>query len=86
MRRRIIEAEHRLGTQLSVELLKVIKFLTVVLQAVNDFIEKTNSEEVTVGPRIFLLLPLGMNESRDWFVKLWNDNIVPYMVKVAREG
>ncbi|VDL81616.1 unnamed protein product [Nippostrongylus brasiliensis] len=54
--------------------------------AVNAFIEKANSLDVTIGPRIFLQCPLGVEESRAWFVRLWNQNIVPYMVKVAREG
>ena len=86
LRRRIIEAEHRLGRQSPPELLNVIAFLPEVLQAVNDFIEKANSLDVTVGPRIFLQCPLGIEESRDWFVKTWNANIIPYMVRVAREG
>ncbi|XGW09978.1 hypothetical protein V3C99_011895 [Haemonchus contortus] len=86
LRRRIIEAEFRLSRQTQPELVRVIQFLPVVLQAVNTFIEKANSLDVTIGPRIFLQCPLGVEESRAWFVRLWNQNIVPYMVKVAREG
>ncbi|CAI4228579.1 unnamed protein product [Auanema sp. JU1783] len=86
LRRRIIEAEFRLSRQTPQELIRVIQFLPIVLQAVNTFIEKANSLDVTVGPRIFLQCPLGIEESRLWFVRLWNDNIVPYMVRVAREG
>ncbi|WKX96123.1 hypothetical protein Q1695_012518 [Nippostrongylus brasiliensis] len=86
LRRRIIEAEFRLSRQTQPELVRVIQFLPVVLQAVNAFIEKANSLDVTIGPRIFLQCPLGVEESRAWFVRLWNQNIVPYMVKVAREG
>ncbi|VDO48424.1 unnamed protein product [Haemonchus placei] len=86
LRRRIIEAEFRLSRQTQPELVRVIQFLPIVLQAVNTFIEKANSLDVTIGPRIFLQCPLGVEESRAWFVRLWNQNIVPYMVKVAREG
>ncbi|CAJ0607766.1 unnamed protein product [Cylicocyclus nassatus] len=86
LRRRIIEAEFRLSRQTPPELVRVIQFLPIVLQAVNSFIEKANSLDVTIGPRIFLQCPLGVEESRTWFVRLWNQNIVPYMVKVAREG
>ncbi|KJH51910.1 hypothetical protein DICVIV_01891 [Dictyocaulus viviparus] len=86
LRRRIVEAEFRLSCQTSPELVRVIQFLPIVLQAVNSFIEKANSLDVTIGPRIFLQCPLGVEESRTWFVKLWNQNIVPYMIKVAREG
>ncbi|KHJ88587.1 hypothetical protein OESDEN_11617 [Oesophagostomum dentatum] len=86
LRRRIIEAEFRLSRQTPPELVRVIQFLPIVLQAVNSFIEKANSLDVTIGPRIFLQCPLGVEESRAWFVRLWNQNIIPYMVKVAREG
>ncbi|EYB83449.1 hypothetical protein Y032_0335g2869 [Ancylostoma ceylanicum] len=86
LRRRIIEAEFRLSRQTPPELVRVIQFLPIVLQAVNSFIEKANSLDVTIGPRIFLQCPLGVEESRTWFVRLWNQNIIPYMVKVAREG
>uniref|UniRef100_A0A1I7XTM6 AAA domain-containing protein n=1 Tax=Heterorhabditis bacteriophora TaxID=37862 RepID=A0A1I7XTM6_HETBA len=86
LRRRMIESEFRLSQQTPPELVRVMQFLPVVLQAVNSFIEKANSLDVTVGPRIFLQCPLGVDESRAWFVRLWNQNILPYMVKVAREG
>ncbi|KAE9413848.1 hypothetical protein Angca_005320 [Angiostrongylus cantonensis] len=86
LRRRIVEAEFRLSRQTPPELVRVIQFLPIVLQAVNSFIEKANSLDVTIGPRIFLQCPLGTEESRTWFVQLWNQNIVPYMIKVAREG
>ncbi|KAK6732929.1 hypothetical protein RB195_016982 [Necator americanus] len=86
LRRRIIEAEFRLSRQTPPELVRVIQFLPIVLQAVNSFIEKANSLDVTIGPRIFLQCPLGVEESRAWFVRLWNQNIIPYMIKVAREG
>ncbi len=51
-----------------------------------QFIEKANSPDVCFGPRVFLRCPLEITEAREWFVKLWNEKIVPYMVQVAREG
>ncbi|CAD6197542.1 unnamed protein product [Caenorhabditis auriculariae] len=86
LRRRTIEAEYRQCRQTPSELVRVIQFLPVVLDAMNKFIAKTNSPDVTIGPRVFLQCPLGVDESRQWFIRLWNDNFVPYMEKVAREG
>ena len=68
------------------QLQSVIEFLSRVLAAVNDFIEKANAFDVTLGPRIFLQCPLNMEESRQWFIELWNEKIVPYMVKVASDS
>lgn len=86
LRRRAIETEFRQCRQMPSELGHVIAFLPKVLEAVNSFIEKTNSMDVTIGPRVFLQLPLMADETRPWFIKLWNENFVPYMEKVAREG
>lgn len=52
----------------------------------NAFIEKSNSLDVTVGPRIFLQCPLDVLKARAWFIARWNDSLVPYMEKVAKEG
>ncbi|TMS32219.1 hypothetical protein L596_000091 [Steinernema carpocapsae] len=86
LRRRIAEAENSGETQCSAALQPVIEFLPRVLNAVNAFIEKANSRDVTIGPRIFLQCPLSLAESREWFIALWNDKLIPYMAKVAREG
>lgn len=51
-----------------------------------QFIEKANSRDVTIGPRLFLQCPLSVMQSREWFIKLWNQMIIPYMIKVAKEG
>src|SRR5689334_8424423 len=39
-----------------------------------------------IGPRVFLSCPFNMEESRQWFVDLWNQNIHPYLVQATREG
>lgn len=38
------------------------------------------------GPRIFLQCPLSVEQSMDWFIRLYNSNIVPYMVRLVREN
>ncbi|CAB3404126.1 unnamed protein product [Caenorhabditis bovis] len=86
LRRRAVEAEYRQCRQTPSELIQIIQFLPEALQAVNQFIEKTNSIDVTIGPRVFLQCPLSIDESRQWFVRLWNENFIPYMERVAREG
>ncbi|KAI1727071.1 neuron navigator 1 [Ditylenchus destructor] len=75
-----------LSSNANEQLQSVIAFLSFVLEAVNDFIETANAVDVTLGPRIFLQCPLYMDESRRWFVELWNEKIVPYMSKVASES
>ncbi|CAJ0572341.1 unnamed protein product, partial [Mesorhabditis spiculigera] len=86
LRRKSIETEFRQGRPLSPEMAGIVAFFPLVLAAVNDFIERSNSVDMTVGPRLFLQCPLDVDESRAWFVRLWNESLVPYMVKVYREG
>ncbi|GMR38090.1 hypothetical protein PMAYCL1PPCAC_08285 [Pristionchus mayeri] len=86
LRRRLVEQEYRSCSTVPSEMLRIIDFMTTVLGAVNAFIEKANSLDVTVGPRTFCACPLSVEESRAWFVQLWNENLVPYMSKVANEG
>ncbi|ULU06009.1 hypothetical protein L3Y34_018131 [Caenorhabditis briggsae] len=86
LRRRTVEDEYRLSVQMPSELSRIIEFFPVALQAVNNFIEKTNSVDVTVGPRACLNCPLTIDGSREWFIRLWNQNFIPYMERVARDG
>lgn len=52
-----------------------------------QFLETANSTDVTIGPRLFLACPLhSVDESRKWFVQLWNETVMPYVVRAAREG
>uniref|UniRef100_A0A915PUI5 AAA+ ATPase domain-containing protein n=1 Tax=Setaria digitata TaxID=48799 RepID=A0A915PUI5_9BILA len=86
LRRRILESEFGGDERSSPELYRIIEFLPRVLSSVNSFIEKANSRDVTIGPRLFLQCPLSVAQSREWFIKLWNQMIIPYMIKVAKEG
>lgn len=52
----------------------------------NKFIEMHNSSDVTIGPRLFLLCPGTVENSRVWFTDLWNYAIVPYLMDAVREG
>jgi neuron navigator 2 len=86
LRRRMTEAELNGHCACTESLQSVVEFLTQVLSIVNTFIECANAYDVTIGPRIFLQCPLSMEQSREWFIRLWNENIVPYLEKVLREG
>lgn len=91
--RRIAEEElngaahsHTQNNQIHEEMQPIIEFLSRVLNVVNEFIEKANAFDVTLGPRIFLQCPLNRTTSREWFIDLWNEKIVPYMNKVAKDS
>ncbi|CAD5210147.1 unnamed protein product [Bursaphelenchus okinawaensis] len=85
LRRRIAQEELTGYCKCGEQLQTVIDFLTQTLQIVNDFIKDVNSLD-TIGPRIFLRCPLQMDQSRVWFIRLWNTNIIPYLAKVVREN
>uniref|UniRef100_A0A914YK76 CortBP2/NAV1-like AAA+ ATPase lid domain-containing protein n=1 Tax=Panagrolaimus superbus TaxID=310955 RepID=A0A914YK76_9BILA len=86
LRRRIAEAELTGQCRSGEQLQAIIDFLGKALIAINSFIEKANAPDETIGPRTFVQCPLSVEASRDWFIRLWNDNLVPYMMKAAREG
>lgn len=86
LRRRIAEAELTGQCRCGEQLQAIIDFLGKALIAINSFIEKANAPDETIGPRTFVQCPLSVEASRDWFIRLWNENLVPYMMKAAREG
>lgn len=61
-------------------------FSLINFWAMFQFIEKVHSRDMTIGPRIFLQCPLDVIHARRWFIQLWNEMIVPYMIKVTTEG
>ncbi|KAE9553582.1 hypothetical protein FO519_003222 [Halicephalobus sp. NKZ332] len=86
LRRRIAEAELTGQCRCREQLENVIEFLGKTLSAINTFIEKANAHDETIGPRTFVQCPLSVEASRDWFIRLWNENLVPYMIRAAKEG
>ncbi|CAD5214939.1 unnamed protein product [Bursaphelenchus xylophilus] len=85
LRRRIAQEELTGHCKCGEQLQTVLDFLTRTLQIINEFIKDVNSLD-TIGPRIFLRCPLSMEQSRVWFIRLWNTNIIPYLAKVVREN
>jgi hypothetical protein len=66
----------------------LIEFLNRSLFLINEFIERTanGGSNVTLGPRILLQCPLEGDQAREWFIRLWNDKLVPYLRKAAIES
>lgn len=85
LRRRIVQDELTGQCRCGEQLQCVIEFLSRTLEAVNDFIKDLNALD-TIGPRIFLQCPLSMEASREWFIQLWNSNIVVYMARIVRDS
>ena len=53
---------------------------------INKFLEKHNSSEVTIGPRLFLSCPTDVANSQVWFTDLWHYSIIPYLIEAVKEG
>uniref|UniRef100_A0A1I8AXJ5 AAA domain-containing protein n=1 Tax=Meloidogyne hapla TaxID=6305 RepID=A0A1I8AXJ5_MELHA len=66
----------------------LIDFLNRSLYLINEFIERTanGGSNVTLGPRILLQCPLEGDQAKEWFIRLWNDKLVPYLRKAVIEG
>ncbi|KAK6631851.1 hypothetical protein RUM43_013917 [Polyplax serrata] len=85
LRRRTIDGELREGTHNN-DMARVIDWIPKVWHHLNKFIEMHNSSDVTLGPRLFLVCPDTVENSRVWFTDLWNYAIVPYLMDAVREG
>ncbi|KAF7635222.1 hypothetical protein Mgra_00005337 [Meloidogyne graminicola] len=66
----------------------LIDFLNRSLYLINEFIERTanGGSNVTLGPRILLQCPLEGEQAKEWFIRLWNDKLIPYLRKAALEA
>uniref|UniRef100_A0A7E4V6S8 Calponin-homology (CH) domain-containing protein n=1 Tax=Panagrellus redivivus TaxID=6233 RepID=A0A7E4V6S8_PANRE len=84
LRRRIAEAELTGQCRCGPALEGIIDFLGKALVAINTFIDRANAQDEIIGPRTFVQCPLSIEASRDWFIRLWNENLVPYILRAAR--
>ncbi|XP_064600573.1 neuron navigator 2-like isoform X4 [Liolophura sinensis] len=85
LRRKLVEAEVRMGTRNN-DLNKIIDWIPKVWQHLNKFLETHSSSDVTIGPRLFLSCPMDIAGSQVWFTDLWNYSIIPYLLEAVREG
>lgn len=85
LRRQLVSNEVTSGG-VNPELNKVIEWLPKVWQHINKFLETHSSCDITIGPRLFLLCPMDVNQAQVWFTDLWNYSIVPYLLEAVREG
>lgn len=51
-----------------------------------QYLEVINSSEASVGPAQFMDCPLDVTQSRQWFIRLWNDSLAIYVREKASEG
>lgn len=55
-------------------------------QHINKYIEQYNSNDLTLGPKVFTEVPFDFKQSLSWFIELWNSHIVPFMIDTIKEG
>lgn len=73
-----------------IHLNKVIKisiFIAFLIEILSfQYLEVINSSEASIGPAQFMECPLDVNQSRQWFIRLWNDHLANYVREKANEG
>jgi len=87
LQRRLIDFEiNTSGGGNSNDLQKIVEWMPRLWQHINKYIEQYNSSDLTLGPKIFAAVPLDYNKSMMWFIELWNNHIVPFMIETIKEG
>lgn len=83
--RRLVD--HEIKYQLrSVDLEKIIKWIPKLWQHVNKYIESYNSADLTLGPKLFSTFPMDYKLAQNWFIELWNNHLVPFLIETIKEG
>ena len=85
LQRRLIEADVQSGTK-NVELSRVMEWVPEAWHHINKFLEKFNSPDATIGPRLLFSCPPDVANSQVWFTDLWQYSIVPYLIEAVKEG
>ena len=85
LQRRLIDFETKSQTR-SAELEKIVSWMPQLWQHVNKYIELYNSSDLTLGPKIFTSVPIDFKKSLTWFIELWNNHLVPFMIDTIKEG
>lgn len=85
LRRRLFDYELQTN-MLHSQTEKVYRWLPSVLHHINSFLETHSSSDVTIGPKLFLDCPIDSNDSQNWFLEIWNENLAPYLIDAIKEG
>ena len=65
---------------------RIIEWVSKSFLSINKFLESHCSPESTLSPGMFISCPTDPQESKLWFINLWNLMIVPHMLDSVREG
>uniref|UniRef100_A0A1X7VNK0 Calponin-homology (CH) domain-containing protein n=2 Tax=Amphimedon queenslandica TaxID=400682 RepID=A0A1X7VNK0_AMPQE len=67
---------------------QLLLWLPYLLDHINFFISKFHSNNVALGPRVFLNCPLDASSDymEMWFINLWNHFIIPYLMGTIMAG
>jgi len=85
LNRRLIDYECKYQLK-NADLELLINWMPQLWSHVNKYIEMYNSIDLTLGPKIFATFPLDMRQAQIWFVELWNNSLVPYLIETIKEG
>jgi hypothetical protein len=68
------------------ELELVINWIPKLWQHVNKYIEMYNSIDLVLGPKIFTSFPMDTETIPTWFIEIWNNTFVPFLIDTIKEG
>ncbi|KFD58764.1 hypothetical protein M513_00457 [Trichuris suis] len=83
LRRRLIDGEVRRQGKLPSELAKVFDWLPKIWSYLYKYFEAFAPGGMPLSPDIFADCPLDKQQSRQWFVDLWNKVILPELAKTV---
>jgi len=88
LQRRLVDFETKsiVATSCSHDMQKIVEWMPRLWQHINKYIEQYNSNDLTLGPKIFAAVPFDYKKSMSWFIELWNNHIVPFMIETIKEG
>eukprot|EP00731_Ephydatia_muelleri_P029738 Em0021g261a len=67
---------------------RMLSWLPYLLEHLNSFINKFHSNNVALGPRVFMGCPVDQSgpDVEVWFINLWNHFIIPYLMGTIMAG
>jgi hypothetical protein len=83
--RRLIDYEIKYQIR-NIDLEKITKWIPKLWQHINKYIEVYNSADLTLGPKIFTTFPMDFRAAQNWFIELWNNHLVPFIIETVKEG
>ncbi len=85
LQRRFIDHEVKYQVRCQ-DLENFINWIPKLWHHVNKYIELYNSADLAMGPKLFLTFPMDFKMALGWFIKLWNNILVPFIINTVKEG